>query len=142
MTDQQNGNYTATYVIYREGQVTTSVVLARKGGLYAEYFNNAFLNGVPTLTKVDNIMNFNWSTGLITPQAGNFISIQWYGKLLAPTSEDFTFILMGDDGFRFYLQGVLLVDRWDTCCDVMQVAIPLIAGQFYDIVIQYKQYQD
>lgn len=114
--------------------------MARKGGLYAEYFNNAFLNGVPTLTKVDNIMNFNWSTGLITPQAGNFISIQWFGKLLAPYSEEFTFILQGDDGFRFYLQGVLLVDRWDTCCDVMQVAIPLVAGQFYDIVIQYKQY--
>ena len=67
MTDKGDGTYTASYTISRQGIVTTSVVLARKGGLYAEYFNNAFLSGVPTLTKVDNVMNFNWSTSLVTP---------------------------------------------------------------------------
>lgn len=41
--------------------------MARKGGLYAEYFNNAFLSGVPTLTKVDNILRFDWSDKLVTP---------------------------------------------------------------------------
>jgi len=67
MTDIGDGTYTASYTISRHGKITTSVVLARKGGLYAEYFNNAFLSGVPTLTKVDNVMNFNWSTSLVTP---------------------------------------------------------------------------
>jgi len=67
MTDHGDGTYSAKYTISRQGKVTTSVVLARKGGLYAEYFNNAFLSGVPTLTKVDNIMNFNWSNSLVTP---------------------------------------------------------------------------
>lgn len=67
MTDNNNGTYTAEYTIQRTGYATVSVVLARKGGLYAEYFNNAFLSGVPTLTKVDNIMNFNWSGSLVTP---------------------------------------------------------------------------
>lgn len=103
MTDNGDGTYLAKYTISRQGKVTTSVVLARKGGLYAEYFNNAFLSGVPTLTKVDNILSFNWSDSLVTPEAGDYVSVHWYGKLLAPYSEDFTFILQGDDGFRFYL---------------------------------------
>ena len=87
-------------------------------------------------------MKFNWSTGLVTQQAGDYVSVHWYGKLLAPYSEDFTFFLSGDDGFRFFLQGALLIDRWDSCCDDMLVSVPLIQGQFYDIVIQYKQYQE
>ena len=72
----------------REGEVTVSVVLARKGGLYAEYFNNAFLDGIPALTRVDNIMNFNWTDGIITEESGDYVSIHWYGKLLYLYSEE------------------------------------------------------
>ena len=115
--------------------MTVSTVLARVGGLYAEYFNNAFLSGIPTLTKIDNEISFNWNYGLITPEAGNFVSAHWYGKLLAPTSEDFTFLLQGDFGFRFFMDGNLLIDRWNNCCDDMTVTTPLIKGVFYDIVL-------
>jgi hypothetical protein len=117
MADTSDGTYTAKYVIDRVGRVTVSVVLARRGGLYAEYFNNAFLEGEPVISRVDNAINFDKSDGLITNESGDFVSIHWYGKLLAPATEDFTFILNGDDGFRFYLQGILLVDRWNSCCD-------------------------
>lgn len=54
MTETTAGNFEADYTIFRDGQVTVSVVLARKGGLWAEYFNNAFLNGEPALRKVDS----------------------------------------------------------------------------------------
>ena len=106
--------------------MTVSVVLARQGGLYAEYFNNAFLSGVPTVNQIDNFFNFDWGEGLVTPEAGDFVSIHWFGKLRAPFSEDFTFKLTGDDGFRMYLEGVLVVDRWDTCCDDMTITLPLV----------------
>jgi hypothetical protein len=118
-TDDEDGSYSTSYAIDRVGDVTTSVVLARPGGLYAEYFNNAFLSGVPTLTKVDHSLDFDWSDGMITAEAGDFVSAHWYGKLKAPISEDFTFVLTGDEGFRFFINGDLLIDRWDTCCDVM-----------------------
>jgi hypothetical protein len=102
MTDNANGSYEATYVINRSGDITVSVVLARIGGLYAEYFDNAFLDGVPSLQKVDNHMAFDWKDGLITAYSGDFVSAQWYGKILAPSTESYTFILTGDDGFKFY----------------------------------------
>lgn len=142
MTFNGNGDYSGTYVVNRDGAVTVSVELARKGGLTAEYFNNAFLYGVPALKQVDNFMNFTWGAGLVTPQASDFVSAHWYGKLLAPYSEDFTFILNGDDGFRFYLADKLLIDRWDHCCDEMQVRVFLEQGKLYDIVIEYKELQD
>jgi hypothetical protein len=127
MTDNGDGTYFAEYVINRDGDVTVFVVLARKGGLYAEYFNNAFLEGIPALTRVDSKLNFTeWHDGLITAESGDFVSAHWYGKLLAPATEDFTFILNGDDGFRFIWQGQVLIDRWDTCCDEMSVTIALV----------------
>ena len=90
---------------------------------------------MPALSRVDNYMNFTWMEGLITGEASEFVSVQWYGKLLAPTSEDFTFIFRGDDGFKFYFDNKLLVDRWDSCCDEMLISINLVEGKFYDIVI-------
>lgn len=126
MTDRGDGTYSANYNIKRDGLATASVVLARVGGLYAEYFNNAFLSGTPTRTQIDNNLDFQWGDGLVTPEAGDFVSVHWYGKLLAPFSEDFTFLFSGDDNFRFYLEGVLLIDRWDSCCDDMTANVPLV----------------
>jgi hypothetical protein len=140
MTDNNDGSYSADFVIHRDGFITVSVVLARKGGLYAEYFNNAFLSGVPSVAdKVDNVMKFDWGYDSLTPESGDFVSIHWYGKILAPTTEDFTFILSGDDGFRMYLDGVLLIDRWNWCCDDMTVTVALVEGTFYDLVLEYKE---
>lgn len=32
------------------------------------------MSGVPTLSKVDNSFDFDWSDGMITPEAGDFVS--------------------------------------------------------------------
>jgi beta-glucosidase len=138
-TDNGDGSYTCEYAIDRDGSITVAVVLARRGGLYAEYFNNAFLSGVPILTKVDNSVDFDWLDGMITSEAGDFVSAHLYGKLLAPSSEEFIFTLNGDDGFRLYLNGQLLIDRWDTCCDEMTAKLDLVEGVFYDLVLEYKE---
>lgn len=142
MTDNGDGTYFANYTIARESQVTVGIIIARQGGLYAEYFNNAFLSGVPTVTQVDNFFDFQWGENLVTPEAGDFVSIHWFGKLLAPHSEDFTFKLSGDDGFRMYLEGVLVIDRWDTCCDDMTLTIALTKDKFYDLEIHFKEHQE
>lgn len=142
MTDNNDGTYEASYTILRGGYATVSVVLARIGGLYAEYFDNAFLSGTPSKTQIDNNLDFEWGQGLVTPNAGDFVSVHWFGKLLAPSTEDFTFLLSGDDGFRFYLNGVLLIDRWDTCCDDMTADVPLKQGSYYDFVVEYRELQE
>lgn len=126
MTFNGNGSFSSDYVIRRDGEITVSVVLARQGGFWGEYFNNAFLFGPPAWAKVDNVMKFSWKGTKITKEATDFVSIQWYGFILAPTSEQFTFILNGDDGFRFYFNEMLLIDRWDVCCNEMRVNKKLV----------------
>jgi hypothetical protein len=122
--------------------ISVSVVLARPGGLYGEYFNNAFLDGPTVLSRIDNYLDFDWGQDLITNEAGDFVSAHWYGKIRAPVTEEFTFIFNGDDGFRFYFETELLVDRWDTCCDEMQVRLNLVKDQFYDVIFEYKEIQE
>lgn len=125
MTDNGDGTYYADYNIPQNGKITVSVVLMRQGGLWAEYFNNAFLDGVPAMTRVENFLDYDWGENLITEEAGDFVSIHWYGKLLAPYSEDYTLIFSGDDGFRFYFDNELRIDRWDTCCDDMTIRLTM-----------------
>jgi hypothetical protein len=142
MEDSNDGRYSATIDVKRTGVVSLSVEVAKIGGLYGEYFNNAFLDGVPTKTQVDFNMNFDWDTDLITNEAADFVSIHWYGKLRSPVSEEVTIIIGADDGVRLYLDDSLVVDRWDTCCEDVSFNVNLTKDQFYNILIEYKELQE
>lgn len=45
------------------------------GGIYAEYFNNVFMDGIPEVSRVDKTIDFNWGNGLITPDGADFVSV-------------------------------------------------------------------
>jgi hypothetical protein len=142
MDDSADGKYSTTIDLKRAGRCTISVLLTKVGGFYGEYFNNAFLDGVPTQTKVDTDLNFDWGTDLLTPEAADFVSIRWYGKIRAPYTEEFTFIASGDDGIRIYMDGNLMADRWDTCCDDVSFSLNFTQDEFYDTIIEYKEHQE
>lgn len=139
MTDLGSGSYTVKYNIPQDGTISVSIVLARPGGLAAEYFNNAFLDGAPAIQRVDQKFDFTWGDGLLTQQAGDFVSIHWHGKLRAPYSEDYTFFFKGDDGFRVYVDNKLRVDRWNACCLDQTLVLALKANTFYNILIEFKE---
>ena len=142
LTDLNNGQYQVEFNVIRKGEVTASIVLMEKGGFYGEYFNNAFLQGVPALTRVDNYLDFNWGTGLITNEAADFVSVQWFGKIKPPVTETFVFIVNADDGLRITIDGLLMVDRWDSCCDEVQFEMDLDNNTFYDFLIEYRELQE
>ena len=106
-----------------------------QGGLYGEYCNNAFIDGVSAFTRNDPKIDFDWGLGLITNDVANFVSIRWSGMVFSPSTEEYTFILRADDGVRLYFQGVLVIDRWESCCDDITVTLPLVQGSFYDLRI-------
>lgn len=39
-------------------------------------------------------------------------SARWQGRLVIPESGEYTFVVQGDDGYRLYLNGELVLDRW------------------------------
>jgi hypothetical protein len=54
MDDLGTGKYETTIDQKRMGTATISAVLAKVGGFYGEYFNNAFLDGVPAKTQIED----------------------------------------------------------------------------------------
>ena len=90
-------------------------------------------------------MNFDWGTDLITNEAADFVSIRWSGKVRIPfdgsaVPEDYILEIIADDGVRLYFDGVLVIDRWDTCCDVQQATVTVVPNSFYDIRLEYKEH--
>lgn len=80
--------------------------------------------------------------GLITNEVADFVSVRWSGKVLAPVTEEFTFIIRADDGVRFYWQGTLVLDRWESCCEDVAITLPMVAGTYYDVRLEFKEYQE
>jgi len=60
----------------------------------------------------------------------------------ANTSEAYTFYTTADDGVRLYVNGQLLIDDWqDQGATTRSGSINMLAGQWYQIVVQYYNNQ-
>src|SRR3954468_2728791 len=66
---------------------------------------------------------------------------RWTGKLTAPTTSDYTFHLIGDNGFRLFLDGQPVIDHWVGDWDVEQHSQPvhLAAGEAHDFKLELFQ---
>jgi hypothetical protein len=105
-----------------------------------EYFNNADLTA-PVMRRIDPAIFFNWNSG--SPAAslapGTF-SIRWTGKILAATTDVYTFYVNSDDGVRLWIGGKLVIDAWvDQGMTEHRGTIPMTAGLFTDIRLEYYQ---
>jgi beta-glucosidase len=83
-------------------------------GLLGEYFNTIDLSGKPELTRIDKELNFRWTLYSPDPKINwDFFSVRWTGKLKAPETGTYKIGLDGNDGYRLYLNGKLLIDNWE-----------------------------
>lgn len=83
-------------------------------GLRGEYFDNLTLAGNPVLSRVDKKIDFMWT--LFAPDkrlAKDQYSVRWTGSISAPKSGTYQIGLEGNDGYRLYLDGKLLIDQWE-----------------------------
>lgn len=95
-----------TYLSHMEAGV-------KKEGLKAEYFNNLTCSDQPALTRTDPAINFQWTLFSPDPVISNdFYSARWTGTLRAPATGHIKIGLDGNDGYRMYLNGRLVIDNW------------------------------
>lgn len=115
-------------------------VSASEHGLTATYWDNLGAHG-PSLTRVDSSLDFDWGTG--SPAAGiaaDTFSVRWTGRLLAPATGVYTLATESDDGIRVWVGGSLVIDHWNDHAPARDVAqISLVAGQAYDLVVDYYE---
>lgn len=81
-------------------------------GLFGFYFPNPTLTGPPIAHRLDPVVDFAWT--LSTPAdsiLNDWFSAHWGGALIA--APGLTRLgVEGDDGYRLWLDGKLLIDRW------------------------------
>jgi len=124
--------------------------LTTGNGLLGQYFydgpTRAPSTGAPStvfddlrLSRVDSVVNFTWNGSMPFPGARGSFSARWSGQVEAQYTENYKFYLTTDDGGRLWVNGTLYVDMWfdHERMEKSTVDIPMVAGQKYDIRVDY-----
>jgi beta-glucosidase len=108
-------------------------------GLSGEYFDNPRLEGTPRLTRTDARMNFQWT--LNSPGRGipfDWYSARWTGTVTVPTAGVTRIGVEGNDGYRLYLDGQLIVDDWQKRSFSTRTALVSLApGSTHQVKLEY-----
>ncbi|WP_405866478.1 PA14 domain-containing protein [Streptomyces sp. NBC_00005] len=70
------------------------------------------------------------------------VSVRWTGKIVPEKSGPHTFSIIGDNGFRLWVDGRIVIDHWVDDWDREQTGEPieLTAGKAYDIKVEYFEH--
>jgi PKD repeat protein/uncharacterized protein YraI len=106
----------------------------------AEYYKNRRLEGNPVLVRNETKIDHNWETG--SPAAGvpadNF-SARWTRKADFPAGT-YLFRVKVDDGVRFWLNDVLVIDSWrDGSSRVIEAERQVSAGR-HRLKVEYYEH--
>jgi beta-glucosidase len=108
-------------------------------GLSAEYFDNNALSGAPRLSRVDPRADFRWT--LNAPGRGipfDWFSARWTSTLTAPAAAVRRIAVEGNDGYRLWLDGHLIIDNWvKRSYGTRDAAVNLAAGTKHALRLEY-----
>jgi beta-glucosidase len=102
-----------THLVVPTEFLSTTKEGKKVAGLSAEYFDNITLSGKPKVERIDKKINCGWT--LFSPDeklAYDWYSVRWTGKIKAPKAGTFKLGVEGNDGYRLYLDGKLIIDNW------------------------------
>ncbi len=133
------GRFAIEHVPVPAANLVTVADGKRTPGLAAEYFDNNTLTGLPRVKRQDARVDFGWT--LTSPAREipfDWYSVRWTGKLIAPASETIRLGVEGNDGYRLYLDGALLIDNWQkkSYSSVLK-DVRLESGREYDLRLEY-----
>jgi beta-glucosidase len=104
------GRFMAAPVVVPDEFFTTP---AGAPGIAGEYFDNNRLAGAPRLTRTDRLIDFRWT--LNSPGRGipfDWYSARWNGTLRVPAGGVKRIGIDGNDGYRLWIDGRLVIDNW------------------------------
>jgi glucose/arabinose dehydrogenase len=110
------------------------------GQYRAEYFNNRTLTGTPLFTACEGAINKNWGKGGPGNGIGNDnFSIRWTGRFTFPAGSR-TFTTVSDDGVRLYVDGVLIINRWNDHLAATNTATRTMTAGDHDVKVEYYEH--
>jgi beta-glucosidase len=112
---------------------------ARVPGLLGEYWASNSFAGAATLTRVDPRAEFRWT--LNSPGRGipfDWYSARWTTTLTVPPEGVTRLAIEGNDGYRLWLDGHLVIDNWRKQSYGIRTAdVSLAPGGAHDLRLEY-----
>ncbi|HZI40170.1 MAG TPA: glycoside hydrolase family 3 N-terminal domain-containing protein [Gemmatimonadaceae bacterium] len=107
--------------------------------LRGEYFDNIALEGMPRVTRADRAIDFHWTFNAPAPAIPvAWYSVRWKARLRAPDNGVRRIGVEGNDGYRLYLDGKLLIDNWrKESYRVMLMPLALSPGSVHDLRLEF-----
>jgi len=133
------GRIAPDHVVVPAAQLATVVDGRPVGGLSAEYFANNRLEGTPRVRRVDPQIDFGWTLSSPAPEIPfDWYSVRWTGSLTVPGTGARRLGVEGNDGYRLYLDGALLIDNWRKQSYGTRMAnVALRAGTRHEVRLEY-----
>jgi len=118
LLDALRGRLGRTAVRYESGPGRSAVEYvavpaSQFDSLRGEYFANNALEGAPAVSRADANIDFRWT--LNSPARGipfDWYSARWSGRVRIPASGVRRLGVEGNDGYRLWVDGKLLIDNW------------------------------
>lgn len=133
------GRLARNHVVVPAGSLSTVSDGKTLPGLTGEYFDNNALEGQPKIVRTDARIDFSWtlnSPGRLIPL--DWYSVRWTGKLTAPPEGVRRLGVEGNDGYRLWLNGRLIVDNWKKQSFGARLAgVDLAPGSTNDIRLEF-----
>lgn len=112
-------------------------------GITGYYYNNRTLTEPSNASRSDAPIDFNWggaAPGASGINADNF-SVRWNGYIRATQTGAYRFQTESDDGVRLYINGTLVIDRWNDHSATIDTTgdFNLVAGNTYSIRLEYYE---
>lgn len=121
--------------------VPAKIAVAAPVPVTGYYYNNMTLSGTPVLTRLDTTINFAWGNGSPDPgriRAENF-SVRWMKSTYLSTGQ-YRFTVTADDGVRLYLDGTLIINKWNDQGATTYNAIKWITAGTHVIKMEYYEH--
>ncbi|MGW2433660.1 PA14 domain-containing protein [Streptomyces sp. NPDC001640] len=115
-----------------------------KGEYYTQSAPGAFDFAQLKATGFDPQLDFGSLESRLNSATGQSddVSVRWTGRVVPEKTGPTTFSIIGDNGFRLWVDGRLVIDHWVDDWDREQTGEPveLTAGKAYDIKVEYFEH--
>ncbi len=115
-----------------------------KGEYYTQSAPGAFDFAELKATGFDTKLDFDNLESRLSSATGRSddASVRWTGRIVPEKTGPTTFSVIGDNGFRLWVDGKLAIDHWVDDWDREQTAEPidLTAGTAYDFKVEYFEH--